>query len=98
MSEEEGSSNDYDLSYSPPLHSSDPAASGLSRQRSTSKAAVVYEQQIWEGEIIDEKYVNYGYGRLRRHYLVHWKPSWIDGGRLAAPLLVQNWKEKKAWK
>ena len=58
--------------------------------------AVIYEQQSWEGEIVGEKDVKQGRGRPRKQYLVRWKPSWVDGGRLTAPGLMQNWREKRA--
>jgi len=63
-----------------------------------SRMAVIYEQQCWEGEIIDERHVKQGPGRPRKQYLVRWKQSWVDGGRLTAPELLQNWKEMKASK
>lgn len=55
-------------------------------------------QQSWEGEIIKERDTKHGRGRPRKQYLVRWKPSWVDGARLTAPELLQNWKEKKASK
>jgi len=58
--------------------------------------AVVFEQQSWEGEIVEEMDVKQGRGRPRKQYLVQWKPSWVDGRQLTAPGLVQNWKDKKA--
>ena len=63
-----------------------------------SRMAIIYEQQSWEGEIVDERDMKQGRGRLRKQYLVRWKSSWVDGGRLTAPGLVDNWKEKKASK
>ena len=61
-----------------------------------SRMAIIYEQQCWEGEIIDERDMKQGRGRPRKQYLVRWKPSWVDGGRLTAPGLVHNWRETKA--
>ena len=61
-----------------------------------SGMAVIYEQQSWEGEIIDERDTKQGRGRPRKQYLVQWKPSWVDGGRLTASGSVQIWREKKA--
>jgi len=72
--------------------------SGQSKRGPTSRMAVIYEQQCWEGEIIDERHVKQGPGRPRKQYLVRWKQSWVDGGRLTAPELLQNWKELKASK
>ncbi len=51
---------------------------------------IVYEQQSWEGEIIDERDMKQGRGRPRKQH-VRWKPSWVDGGPLTAP---QNWRKK----
>ena len=62
------------------------------------RMTVIYEQQSWEGEIIDERDTKQGRGRPRKQYLVRWKPSWVDGGRLTAPGLMQNWRAKKAEK
>ena len=61
-----------------------------------SETAVIYEQQSWEGEIIDERDRKQGRGRPRKQYLVRWKPSWVDGGRLTASVSVQIWRERKA--
>ena len=58
--------------------------------------AVIYEQQRWEGEIIVEKDTKQGRGRPHKQYLVRWKLSWADGGRLIALDSVQIWREKKA--
>jgi len=63
-----------------------------------SRMAIIYEQQSWEGEIVDERDMKQGRGRPRKQYLVRWKSSWVYGGRLTAPGLVENWKEKKALK
>ena len=60
-----------------------------------SHMAVIYEQQSWEREIVDERDMKQGRGRPRKQYLVRWKPSWVDGGHLAAHGLVENWREKK---
>ncbi len=62
----------------------------------TSRTNIVYEQQIWEGEIIDEREIRQKRGRPRKQYLVRWKSSWVDGSRLAAPGLVESWREEKA--
>ncbi len=69
-----------------------------SNRRPTSRMAVIYEQQRWEGEIIDERHVKQKRGRPHKQYLIQWKQSWVDGGRLTAPDLLQNWKEKGALK
>ena len=61
-----------------------------------SRMAVIYKQQSWEGEIIDEKDQKQGRGRPRKQYLIRWKPSWVDAGHLTAPGLVGNWREEKA--
>ena len=62
--------------------------------------AAIYEQQIWEGDIIDERGIKQGRGRgrPRKQYLVQWKSLWVDGGRLTAPGLMESWMEKKASK
>lgn len=61
--------------------------------------AVVYEQQSWEGKIVDEREVKQGQGRgrgrPRKQYFIRWKPSWVDGGRLTAPELLQSWRKTK---
>ena len=31
----------------------------------------------------------------RKQYLIHWKPSWVNSGRLTAPGLMQNWKKER---
>ncbi|CAF9941279.1 MAG: hypothetical protein HETSPECPRED_003040 [Heterodermia speciosa] len=59
-----------------------------------SRMAIIYEQQSWEGEIIDERNTKQGRGRPRKQYLIRWKSSWVDGGRLIASDLVRSWKEK----
>jgi hypothetical protein len=66
------------------------------KRPSTSRTTVIYERQSWEGEVVGERDVRQGRGRPRKQYLVQWKQSWVDGGRLTAPELLQNWKEKKA--
>ena len=73
-------------------------ADGTCSQHSLSRAVVVYEQQRWEGEILQERDVRQERGRPRKQYLVRWKESWVDGVHLTAPALVQNWREKKALK
>lgn len=67
---------------------------GKLNRRLPSRTAVVYEQQSWEGEIIEERDVKQGRGRPRKEYLVRWKRSWMPGGRLTAPGLVESWKTK----
>ena len=61
-----------------------------------SGMAVIYKQQSWEGEIIDERNTKQGRGRPRKQYLVQWKTSWVDGSRLTASEIVRIWREKKA--
>ena len=61
-----------------------------------SRMTVIYEQQSWEGEIVDERDMKHGRGRPRKQYYVQWKSSWVDGGCLTAPGLIENWREKKA--
>jgi len=56
---------------------------------------VIYEQKHWEGVIVDERDEKQGRGRPRKQYLVQWKPSWVDGAVLAAPALLQQWRETK---
>ena len=68
----------------------------MCRQHSLSRTAVVYEQQCWEGEILQERDIRQERGRPRKQYLVRWKESWVDGARLASPDLLRNWREKKA--
>ena len=63
-----------------------------------SGMAVIYKQQSWEGEIVDERDTKQGRGRPRKQYLVRWKTSWVDGSQLTASELVQIWREKKASK
>lgn len=63
-----------------------------------SQMAVIYEQQSWKGEIVQERDVKQWRGRPRKQYLVQWEQSWVDGGRLTAPELLQSWREKKASK
>lgn len=62
-----------------------------------SQMAVIYKQQSWKGEIVQERDVKKGQGPGRPHkqYLVQWEQSWVDGGYLIAPTLLQNWREKK---
>ncbi|KAL9128711.1 MAG: hypothetical protein Q9217_002672 [Psora testacea] len=69
-----------------------------SNRRSLSRMAVIYEQQSWAGEIIDERDAKQGLGRPRKQYLVEWKRSWVDGASLKAPGLVQDWRKRKASK
>ena len=73
-------------------------AGGQPDRHLASRTAVVYEQQSWEGEIIDERDIKQERGRPRKEYLVGWKPSWMPISRLTAPGLVQSWKAKKATK
>ena len=68
----------------------------MCRQHSLSRTAVIYEQQCWEGEILQERNVRQERGRPRKQYLIRWKESWVDGARLASPDLLRNWREKKA--
>ena len=68
----------------------------IHRQHSLSRTAVIYEQQCWEGEILQERNARQERGRPRKQYLVRWKESWVDGARLASPDLLRNWREKKA--
>lgn len=63
-----------------------------------SQMAVIYEQQSWKGEIVQERDVKQWRGRPRKQYLVQWEQSWVDGCRLTAPELLQSWREKKASK
>ncbi|KAL2042635.1 hypothetical protein N7G274_004394 [Stereocaulon virgatum] len=63
-----------------------------------SQMAVTYEQQSWKGEIVQERDVKQWRGWPRKQYLVQWEQSWVDGGRLTAPELLQSWREKKASK
>jgi hypothetical protein len=63
---------------------------GRSNRRAMSRMAVIYEQQRWNGEIIDERDAKQGRGRPRKRYLLQWKTSWVDAGRLTAPTLVQT--------
>ena len=56
--------------------------------------AVIYEQQSWAAEMVDEKEVRQGRGQLQRQHFVRWEPSWVDVGRLITPGLVDSWKEK----
>ncbi|MCJ1251374.1 hypothetical protein MMC30_008607 [Trapelia coarctata] len=60
-----------------------------------SQAAVIYEQQKWEGKIIGERDVKQRRGRPRKQYLVQWEPFWVDCARLTAPELLQSWKKQK---
>jgi hypothetical protein len=66
------------------------------KEHLTSRTAVIYEQQRWEGKIVDERDAKQGRGRSRKEYRVHWEDSWIDGARLTASGLIQDWREKKA--
>ena len=63
-----------------------------------SQMAVIYEQQSWKGKIVQERDVKQGHGRPRKQYLIQWEQSWVYGGRLTAPELLQSWREKKASK
>lgn len=65
-----------------------------------SQMAVIYKQQSWKGEIVQERDVKKGQGRgrPRKQYLIQWEQSWVDGGCLTAPKLLQSWREKKASK
>jgi hypothetical protein len=66
------------------------------KRPSTSRTTVIYKRQSWEEKVVGERNVRQGRGRPRKQYLVQGKQSWVDGGRLTAPELLQNWKEKKA--
>lgn len=66
-----------------------------SDRRRSSQMAVVYKQQSWEEEIVDERKAKQGRERPRKQYLIWWKPSWVDGGRLTAPELLQSWRKTK---
>lgn len=61
-----------------------------------SQMAVIYEQQSWKGKIVQERDVKQRRGRPYKQYLIQWEQSWVDGGRLTAPELLQSWREKKA--
>ena len=43
--------------------------------RLTSRMAVIYEQQGWEGEIINERHVKQKHGRRCKQYFIQWKQS-----------------------
>jgi len=43
---------------------------GRPNRRTISRMAVVYEQQRWDGEIIEEKDAKQGRGRPRKRYLI----------------------------
>ncbi|KAL8696688.1 MAG: hypothetical protein Q9201_007534 [Fulgogasparrea decipioides] len=70
-------------------------ANGKSKRRPLSRTAVVYKQQCWEGEILQERDVKQERGRPRKQYLVRWEQSWVDGTSLTAPELLRDWREKK---
>ena len=63
-----------------------------------SRAAVIYEQQSREGEIINERDMKQGHGRPHKQHLVLWEPSWVNGSRLHRSRLDRNWREKRASK
>lgn len=50
------------------------------------------------GEIIQDRYIKQGRGRPRKQYLIQWKQSWVNNTCLAAPELLQSWREKKVSK
>lgn len=70
-------------------------ANGKSKRRPHSRTAVIYKQQCWEGEILQERDVKQERGRPRKQYLVRWEQSWVDGASLTAPELLRDWREKK---
>ena len=78
----------------PSGHQDSSRTSGPSSSRTAPPrtSRVVFEQQRWEGEIIDERRVGLGPGRPRVQFLIKWEPSWVDKGRLAAPALIENWE------
>ncbi|CAF9940034.1 MAG: hypothetical protein HETSPECPRED_002140, partial [Heterodermia speciosa] len=51
---------------------------------------IIYEQQSWEGKIIDERNTKQSRERLRKQYFVRWKSFWVNGGRLIASDLVRS--------
>jgi len=71
-------------------------SSRLSRSEGnvSNNNTVIYERQIWEGEILNEREVKQGRGRPRKQYLIQWEPSWVEAGRLTAPELLRKWKLK----
>ncbi len=64
-------------------------------QSSSSPRTAVYEQQRWEGKIIDERDAKQGRGRPRKKYRVRWEDSWTDGARLTTSGLMQDWRERR---
>ena len=56
---------------------------------------VIYEQQSWKKEIIDEKNKKQKRERFRKQYLVRWKFSWMNDDRFIASNSVQIWKKKR---
>lgn len=82
----------------PPRSSKRQKAKAVIHRQSTppppSHTAVVYEQQSWEGAIVNEREINGGCGRPCKQYLVQWKSSWIDSNRLNEPHLLQSWKAR----
>ena len=64
----------------------------------SSPMMVVYEQQSWEGMIIDERYMKQKRGRSRKQYLVRWKDSWVDHSRLPVRKALQSWRSGRAAK
>ena len=79
------------------LHSSDSCATSDDEDEgSWTPPTIIYEQQSWEGKIIDEKEMRIGRGKPRKLYRVRWKSSWVDERELGASGLVYNWRVKKA--
>jgi len=50
-------------------------AGGRSDRRLPSRTVVIYQQQDWEGKIVDKRDAKQGCGRPGKQYLVQWKPS-----------------------
>lgn len=69
-------------------------AIGKSKRRPLSRTAVVYKQQFWEGEILQERDVKQERGRPRKQYLARWEQSWVDAASLTAPELLRDWREE----
>ena len=67
----------------------------MCRQHSLSRTTIVYEQQCWEEEILQERDVRQKRERFRKQHLIRWKESWMNDARLTSSNLLRNWREKK---
>ena len=55
-----------------------------------SRMTIIYEQQNWKKEIIDERNTKQDREKFRKQYLIRWKSFWVNESRLIVSNLVRS--------